>query len=216
RRLEHGGGPLAEGLLHPAHKARAQLRCLGRRKKRAPLGRVAAEVVEELLAGGAALDVALDRRALAIVELLAQQPLELFASGTGVHDDSSEGLGADVSSLRTSSFSSLWTLLLATNTVATFKPSLWAASAPDRPSTASRRKASQVWGCTRSRTRIIACSKSSRSNSCSRCLTRSSRASIASSRWRTAVSPLPSPARWRSCKKSLQAWCATVRSQPRK
>src|SRR2546423_1466610 len=117
--------------------------------------------MEELLARGAALDVGLDRRALGVIELLAQQPLELFASGTGVHDDSSDALEPEVSSLRPPSRSNLWTLLLARTTVATFNPSLWAASGPDRPWTASMRKASQVWGCTRSRTWTIACSKSS-------------------------------------------------------
>src|SRR5439155_24153753 len=54
-------------------------------------------------------------------------------------------------------------------------PNCAAARAPDRPSTASRRNASKVRGCTRSRTRAIASSSNSRSNSSSNCCTRSSR-----------------------------------------
>ena len=53
----------------------------------------------------------------------------------------------------TSSRSIRCTLLRATNTVATFIRSRCATSAPDRPSTASRWKASHVRGSTRSRTR---------------------------------------------------------------
>ena len=108
------------------------------------------------------------------------------------------------------------TLLRATNTVATFMPSTLAASTPERPSTASRRNASQVRGSTRMRTRADASSSSSRSAASARRLARSSLASTADRRSRAASPPLPWPglrclARW-----SRQAWWVTVLSQARK
>src|SRR6516225_2735347 len=91
---------------------------------------------------------------LGVDQLFFEQLLKFLQGGARLHGGSS----FRPSSLVTSADNIFWTRLLATNTCATCMGMRWAASAPDKPSRAVRRKASQVCGATRKRTRAIASS----------------------------------------------------------
>src|SRR5262249_7543867 len=103
------------------------------------------QLVEQTLAGAAGLDVRGDARFHLRGQFAGQHLAQLLPRRTGAHTASTP------SSWAISSCSIFCTLLLALNTEATGMPRRAAASAPDRPSRAVSRNASQVRGSTRSR-----------------------------------------------------------------
>src|SRR5262249_2736341 len=162
-----------------------------------PAVRASRHRLQHLLAGGAALHVLRQLLARAVGARGGQEAFELVAARAVCH--------SSPSNLRTSSRIIFLTSLRAPYTRAIFISNRPAAAAPEHPSSTVRRQASQVRAETRRRTRSIARSTTSRRNSASSCLTRSSPA------WRlprssaTLPSPPPPPALRRSAARSRQA-----------
>src|SRR5262249_52131501 len=140
------------------------------------------QLLQHPLTGGAGFHVGFEGKGLGALKFFGHQLPQLCAPRTGVHDGSSLRVSGATrkrvprrpgssrqgpSSLASSSRSMCSTLLFALKTVATFSRSCSATTAPESCSSAVRRKASQVCGSTRCCTRVMASSRSSRSNTVS-------------------------------------------------
>src|SRR5262249_9217464 len=132
---------------------------------------------QRLLTAGTGIDVDIERLALPLAQLLAEETLELRGRQAGDHADL-PGEGGGLSSSRRISWRSFFcTRLFAMSTALVLMPSSWATTGPGRLSTARASKIFQSRGVTCSCTRARASAKTSRSNVFARCWNRSSRAS---------------------------------------